>query len=152
MGRYAYKKRLESLSIDDINIIKKHINEMGIAHLEDALVSKISGGELQRVSLARALCQQSDVLLLDEPVNHLDIRHRYDILNTIQKRARQGATTVCVLHDINLAMQYGDRFILMKDGKVVKNCAAHEITKKQLSTLYDVTEQELHAMTFDKRI
>jgi len=146
MGRYAYKKRFESLNMSDISIIKKYIKEMGIGHLEEALVSKISGGELQRVSLARALSQQSEILLLDEPVNHLDIRHRYDILNTIRKRAQEGHTALCVLHDINLAMQYGDRFILMKEGKVQKVCMAAEITKSRLSSLYDVSEEELKTM------
>jgi iron complex transport system ATP-binding protein len=146
MGRYAYKKRLESMNKEDVEIIRHFLREMGIEHLSEEPVNKISGGELQRVSLARALCQQSDVLLLDEPVNHLDIRHRYDILNTIKKRAEQGHTALCVLHDINLAMQYSDKLILLKDGKIKRICTAKDITNKELAGLYDVTQDELKTM------
>jgi iron complex transport system ATP-binding protein len=150
MGRYAYKKRFESLELQDIQIIKKFLKEMGIDHLQNELVNKISGGELQRVSLARALCQQSDMLLLDEPVNHLDIRHRYDILNIIKNRAQQGLTTLCVLHDINIALQYAHNIVLMKDGKIVDVCTPDTLTNEQLSDLYDVTEVQLKSMVFDK--
>ncbi len=152
MGRYAYKKRFEALNSQDVQIVKEFLVEMGIQNLEDELVSRISGGELQRVSLARALCQKSDILLLDEPVNHLDLRHRYDILNTIKKRSKKGYTTLCVLHDINLAMQYADNFILMKDGRIIDICTPQNLSKKQLSALYDVNEQELEDMIFDKRV
>ena len=146
MGRYAYKKRFEALNAEDAEIVKRFLREMGIEHLRDEAVNKISGGELQRVSLARALCQKSDVLLLDEPVNHLDIRHRYDILNTIKIRAQQGHTSLCVLHDINLALKYADKLVLLKDGRIEKTCRPAEVTKTQLSALYDVTEAELSAM------
>lgn len=151
MGRYAYKKRFEVLNNDDIDIIRKYLCEMGIEHLEDEMVSKISGGELQRVSLARALCQQSDLLLLDEPINHLDIRHQCDILNIVKKRADKGETTLCVLHDINIALQYADKVVLMKDGSVANICAPDKITKAQLSTLYNVDEERLQTMIFDRR-
>ena len=146
MGRYAYKKRFEALNKEDIEIVRHFLREMGIEHLQNEPVNKISGGELQRVSLARALSQQSDMLLLDEPVNHLDIRHRYDILNTIKKRTAEGHTTLCVLHDINLALKYGDKLVLLKDGKLKKICRTQEITKKELAGLYDVTEEEFKSM------
>lgn len=146
MGRYAHKKKFESMNKEDANIVKHFLDKMGILHLQDESVTKISGGELQRVSLARALCQQSDVMLLDEPVNHLDIRHRYDILNTIRKRADEGSTILCVLHDINLAIQYADKLVLLKDGKVAKICSTKDITKKELAELYDVTQEELKTM------
>ncbi len=146
MGRYAYKKRLESMNREDVEIIKHFLHVMGIKHLAEEAVNRISGGELQRVSLARALCQQSDVLMLDEPVNHLDIRHRYDILNTIKKRAEKGHTAICVLHDINLAMQYSDKLVLLKDGKIKRICKAADITKDELAKLYDVSLNELATM------
>jgi iron complex transport system ATP-binding protein len=146
MGRYAYKRRFEALSKDDIEIVRHFLREMGIEHLQNEAVNKISGGELQRVSLARALSQQSDVLLLDEPVNHLDIRHRYDILNTIKSRAERGHTALCVLHDIGLALKYADKLVLLKDGRLKKVCRTEEITQKELAALYDVTEQELLTM------
>lgn len=150
MGRYAYKKRFESLNYNDIQIIKNFLKKMGIDHLQNELVNKISGGELQRVSLARALCQQSDILLLDEPVNHLDIRHRYDILNIIKERAEQGLTTLCVLHDINVAMQYAHKVVMIKDGIIKDICEPKNLTNKQLCELYDVTEVQLSSMIFDK--
>ncbi len=146
LGRYAYKKRFEALNKEDVEIVKHYLCEMGIEHLSEEAVNRISGGELQRVSLARALSQQSEVLLLDEPVNHLDIRHRYDILNIIRKRAQEGYTALCVLHDINLAMQYADRLVLLKEGKIKKICRADEITKQELSDLYDVSQAELKTM------
>ena len=146
MGRYAYKKRFEALGKEDAEIIRYFLNEMGIEDLKDEPVNKISGGELQRVSLARALCQQSEVLLLDEPVNHLDIRHRYDILNTIRKRADEGHTALCVLHDINLAKKYADMLVLIKNGGIKRICHAEEVTKTELCELYDVTPDELKSM------
>lgn len=120
MGRYPWLGRFAAESARDHEIARQVIGEVGLAAFCDRPVTALSGGELQRVLVARALCQDTPALLLDEPVSHLDIRHQVDILSTVRRRAdERGVTVLCVLHDLNLAARFAHRMVVMKDGRVV---------------------------------
>ena len=89
----------------------------GIAHLKDRSVLSLSGGEWQRMIIARALCQQSDMILLDEPVSNLDIRHQVELLRTIRMFVNSSSlTAVAILHDLSLAYNYCDELVLLCEG------------------------------------
>jgi len=139
MGRYSYKRGTQSLDPQDYKIVHESIGMVGLKELEQRPVTMLSGGELQRVMLAKALCQQSRWMLLDEPVNHLDLKHRRDIMNTVRAHADSGKGALCVLHDIGMAKLYADRAILMKDGRIVFDGAPKQVlTDENISSIYEV--------------
>lgn len=119
MGRYPYLSRLQREKAHDWNIVRWAMQATGTLDLRDRMASELSGGEKQRVLLARALAQEPDILLLDEPTSHLDIAHQTEILDLVEGLRKDNQLTVLmVLHDLNLAAQYCDSLILMKDGRV----------------------------------
>ncbi|MEA5002692.1 MAG: ABC transporter ATP-binding protein, partial [Christensenella sp.] len=139
MGRNPHKKTFESDTPEDIALARECIEKTGIAHLENRSVIGLSGGEWQRMIIARALCQESSVLLLDEPVANLDIKHQVGILSLVRSLVRnRGMLCVCVLHDLNLARHYCDEIALLKDGRVSAfGAAADVLTKEALEVVYD---------------
>ncbi len=122
LGRIPHYKRLQLFEKDEDTAIAEGVMEMtGIGHLEEALMSEMSAGEVQLAFIARGLAQQPQVLLLDEPTSHLDITHQAAILDLTRRLNRQeGLTVVIVLHDLNLASEYCDRLVLMDKGKIRK--------------------------------
>ncbi|MBC5649499.1 ABC transporter ATP-binding protein [Christensenella tenuis] len=139
MGRNPHKKTFESESAEDIRLAREAIAKTGIAHLENRSVIGLSGGEWQRMIIARALVQQSNILLLDEPVSNLDIKHQVGILALVRDLiAGSGLLCVCVLHDLNLASHYCDQIVLMKKGRVIEYGRTEDILKKDiLEAVYD---------------
>ena len=127
----------------------KHDCEVAWAALKqtqtDSLIERraheLSGGEQQRVLIARALTQEPKVLLLDEPTAHLDLKYQVGILNLVRSLARdQGLAVLMTLHDLNQAALYADRVALMKQGEIVAQGTAREVfTATQLSAVYDVS-------------
>ena len=115
MGRYPHHNALSSLNKVD-RVKARHALELtDLRSLEDAQFQSLSGGEKQRVMIARALCQETPVLLLDEPTNHLDIRHALSLLGLIKDLQ---VTTLAVLHDLNLAADCCDKVFVLKNGQV----------------------------------
>ncbi|MDC7223983.1 MAG: ABC transporter ATP-binding protein [Spirochaetales bacterium] len=97
----------------------------------------LSGGEYQRVLLARVLLQDPQVLLLDEPANHLDLRHQERLLSQLRQQAQKGKTVVAILHDINQALLYGDRVILLNEGRCFKTGEAEDVvTPENIRQVY----------------
>jgi iron complex transport system ATP-binding protein len=108
-----------SLSEGDVQIIRGAMKLAGVEQFADRHLYELSGGELQRVMLARVLAQRPRVLLLDEPLNNLDPRYQLWFIGLVRELTkREGLTTVAVLHDLNLALRFADRAVLMKDGKI----------------------------------
>jgi iron complex transport system ATP-binding protein len=98
----------------DLAVVDRTLRALGLAPLSARRVTRLSGGELQKVLIARALVQEPQLLLLDEPVNHLDLRNQMAVLRSIQAQARERQlATLVVLHDINLALRFADQFLLM---------------------------------------
>ncbi|MEN6444289.1 MAG: ABC transporter ATP-binding protein [Methanoregula sp.] len=119
MARYARTSRFTALAPDDYARCHRALEETGVAHLADRSIRTLSGGEWQRVLIARALAQETKVLLLDEPTSHLDLSHQSDVLSLMRGLAGSGSTIIGVFHDLNMAALYCDRLIMIKDGRVV---------------------------------
>jgi len=121
MGRTPHLGILGMEGDEDHDIAREAMEFTEVAHLADRKLYQLSGGELQRVIIARAICQQPEIILLDEPTTALDPAHQLKIMDLMEKfRREQGITIVMVSHDLNLASMYGDRLLLLKDGRVVK--------------------------------
>ncbi|MGN1402227.1 MAG: ABC transporter ATP-binding protein [Bacillus sp. (in: firmicutes)] len=122
MGRYPYQRSIlfrESSAEDEV-VTEKVMRQTNVHQLRDHSFSQLSGGEKQRVLLAKALAQQPDILLLDEPTNHLDVRHTMELLDLLKELQREtGLTIVAILHDLNLASLYADQVGLLHDGKLL---------------------------------
>jgi len=120
-GRHPYGGGLRFESEEDILIANNALAQVGAAELADRWMDKISGGEKQRVILARALAQQPLLLLLDEPTLHLDIGAQVDLLESLRRLAAQNRYTVVVVtHELNLAGEYADQVVLMHRGKCLR--------------------------------
>lgn len=116
LGRTPHLSSFQRHSAHDRRLVAEAIERVGAEHLADRLFSGLSGGEKQRVLIARALAQEASHLLLDEPTNHLDVRYQHEILHLV---GTLGMTVVVVLHDLNLAARYCDRLVLLDHGHVV---------------------------------
>jgi iron complex transport system ATP-binding protein len=120
-GRHAHGRSLRFESSEDLNIARNALAQVGAAHLSDRFMDQISGGEKQRVILARALSQQPLLLLLDEPTLHLDIGSQVGLLDTLRKLAAENRYTVVVVtHELNLAAEYADQIVLLHHGKSLR--------------------------------
>ena len=120
-GRHAYGRSLRFESDRDVAIARDALAQVGAEHLSDRRMDQISGGEKQRVILARALAQQPLLLLLDEPTLHLDIGAQVDLLDTVRRlAAAHRYTVVVVTHELNLAAAYADQVVLLHRGKCLK--------------------------------
>lgn len=136
-GRFPYSKG--RINTEDEEIISKYIDFLGLKELENRYLDELSGGQRQRVYVAMVLAQETDYVLLDEPLNNLDIRRSQEMLNHLYKITREfKKTIVTVLHDINFAAKYSDYILCMKEGKVIKFGKPEEVMKKEvLSELFN---------------
>jgi iron complex transport system ATP-binding protein len=120
-GRHAYGGSLQFESANDMTIARNALAQVTAAHLADRWMDQVSGGEKQRIVLARALAQQPVLLLLDEPTLHLDIGAQVGLLDTLRKLANESRyTVVIVTHELNLAAQYADTIVLLHKGKSLR--------------------------------
>ncbi|MBQ9474307.1 MAG: ABC transporter ATP-binding protein [Bacteroidales bacterium] len=120
MGRNPYQRRLQNESQRDWDIVEQAMRLTNTWHLRFSKPSQLSGGELQRVMLARALAQQTPLMLLDEPISNLDIKHQFEILNLLQHiNEEQHTTILLVIHDLDMALQYCPQLLLLHEGKTL---------------------------------
>ena len=129
MGRIPYRKQFQFFETnDDISIAHKYLELTGILWMKDKFINALSGGEQQLASIARALTQEPQLLLLDEPTSHLDITHQVQILNLIRRLSKElGLTVLMIIHDLNLAGEYCDSLIMMQNGKIRKKGLPEEV-------------------------
>lgn len=117
MGRNPYQGRWERESARDLSIVERALRQCNIAHLEDRMISQLSGGEMQRTLIARAMAQEAPIMLLDEPLSNLDIIHKYEIMDILlELNQKQQTTIIIILHDFPVAIQYTDKTLILKDG------------------------------------
>ena len=136
MGRSPHKKRLEPDNSKDYQIVNESLDKVGMLEFKNRSFSTLSGGEQQRVILARALAQQTPCLILDEPTNHLDIKYQLSLLNIV---IDLDLTIVAAIHDLNIAAMYCDRLFVMKNGKIVGSGTPQEVlTKEFIKEIYDI--------------
>lgn len=128
MGRHPYTGLFGTLSEEDERIITEAMEKTEVSDLSQREYGRISDGQRQRVLLARALCQQPEILLLDEPTSFLDIRYKLEFLTLIQKLAKtQDLTVVQSLHEVDLAARVSDRIACLKNGKLDREGTPEEI-------------------------
>lgn len=136
MGRYPYHNAFSSLNEKDRSTAQHALELADLGDLAHARFQSLSGGEKQRVMIARALCQEAPVLLLDEPTNHLDIRHALALLGLIKKMK---LTTLTVLHDLNLAAACCHTIFVLKNGRIVASGKPSAVfTPVQLREIFGV--------------
>jgi ABC-type cobalamin/Fe3+-siderophores transport system ATPase subunit len=132
-GRHAHGRSLRFETEDDVLIARNALAQVGAEHLSDRWMNQISGGEKQRVILARALAQQPLLLLLDEPTLHLDIGSQVDLLDTLRKLAAGNRYTVVVVtHELNLAAEYADQVALMQRGRCLRVGSPSAVYQREL--------------------
>jgi iron complex transport system ATP-binding protein len=132
-GRHAHGRSLRFETSEDLNIARNALAQVGAAHLSGRWMDQISGGEKQRVILARALSQQPLLLLLDEPTLHLDIGSQVGLLDTLRKLAAENRYTVVVVtHELNLAAEYADQIVLLHHGKSLRVGSPAAVYQREL--------------------
>ncbi|WP_455790374.1 ABC transporter ATP-binding protein [Clostridium butyricum] len=147
MGRNPYMKRFQDLSQKDRDLINHAMEVTNCAYLKDKAFSYLSGGEAQRVLVARAIAQDTKYLILDEPISHLDIRYQVELMETLKKlNEEENKTIIAILHDLNLSSAYCKEIFLMKDGKVyVEGSVKDVLTGENLKAVYGINF-EIHKM------
>ncbi len=132
-GRYPYSKG--RLTPADEVIISKYIDFFGLEDLEQRYLDELSGGQRQRAYVAMVLCQETEYVLLDEPLNNLDVARSVMMMQHLKKAAEEfGRTILLVLHDINFAAKYSDRICAMKDGKIAAYGSVDEVMQGKVLT------------------
>jgi len=130
-GRFPYSRG--RLTAEDEEIISRYVDFLGLGELEGRHLDELSGGQRQRAYVAMVLCQETDYVLLDEPLNNLDIAHSVEMMNHVERAAREfGRTVIVVLHDINMAARYADRICAVKDGRIVEFGTPAEIMRGEI--------------------
>lgn len=137
-GRFPYCEG--KLTKEDEKFVYDAIEYMSLTDIKDKYLDELSGGQRQRAYIAMIIAQNTDYILLDEPLNNLDMKHSVEMMKLLRKMVNElGKTIVIVLHDINFASCYSDNIVALKDGKLVKNSKAEEvINSSELSKIYDM--------------
>jgi len=137
-GRFPYSKG--RLTEEDERIVEQSLEYMHLTEMQDSFLDELSGGQRQRAFIAMVIAQDTEYILLDEPLNNLDMKHSVQIMKILRRLVDElGKTVVIVLHDINFASVYSDRIVAMKDGRVVKDGPTEEIIQSDaLSEIYDM--------------
>ena len=138
MGRNPHLKRFEFEGKGEIEIAKKYMELTNCWHLAQRPITELSGGEVRRVIIARALAQEPMILLLDEPTSHLDLNHQIEIMDLVRGLSRD-KVIIAALHDLNLAARYCDRLVLLNRGKVVTQGSVEEVlTRENIKEVFGV--------------
>lgn len=138
LGRHPHLEGLGFESARDIAVARNALARCGAAELADRDILELSAGERQRVVFARALAQQPSCLVLDEPASFLDVRHQVELYDRVRELADDGLAVLSVLHDLNLAAEYCDRLVLLRDGRVLADGSTAEVfTYARLRECFD---------------
>jgi iron complex transport system ATP-binding protein len=134
MGRYAWSEGfLKNLSANDEAIIENILKKLDILDISDRMIDELSGGQLQRVFLAKTLAQTPEVILLDEPTNHLDLKYQIELLEFLKSYVRENnKTLIGVFHDLNLARRFGDTAIIMQNGSIATAGSIEETMNSEI--------------------
>ncbi len=137
-GRYPYSRG--RLTAEDEQFVDQAVAYMNLGEMQHKFLDELSGGQKQRAFIAMVIAQDTEYILLDEPLNNLDMKHSVQIMKILRKLVDElGKTVVIVLHDINFASVYSDRIVALKDGRLVKDGPTHEIIKTDsLREIYDM--------------
>lgn len=138
LGRKPYIKW--DVTSKDLKLVEDTLKLLDLSSLSMAYTDQLSGGELQKVVIARALVQQPEILLLDEPTSNLDLKNQIEVLELVKDIIdRQRLAAVVSIHDLNLALRYANKFLLLKDGKIYDFGDKTIITSKSIKDVYGVS-------------
>jgi len=136
MGRKAHsswKPRTQ-----DKKITASVISRLGLEAIAFKNIESLSGGQRQKVLIARAVAQQAELILLDEPTNNLDLRHQLEIFNLIRKEVKNGKTAVVTMHDLSLVSRFSDRIIMLKNGRIFSDGNQNSLSAAKINSVYGV--------------
>lgn len=156
MGRAPHKRLMEQNNSDDYRLVREALTRVGLSGFEKRRFNTLSGGEQQRVILARALVQNTETLILDEPTNHLDIKYQLQIMSMVKNI---GCTTIAAIHDLNIAVMYCDKIVVIKAGQLMGVGTPDELITPELiwdiygvnATIYRKKDNEMYIL-FTKTI
>jgi iron complex transport system ATP-binding protein len=134
----------------DYELVENLIGQLGLGHLALRPVADLSGGEMQKVAIARALAQTPEILLLDEPTSSLDLKNQLDVMGLVRRVIEsRGLAAVVAIHDLNLAVRFGDRFLFLKDHKVHDMVDKQSLSAETIRQVYgvEVTLQNIGSQT-----
>ena len=130
MGRNPYQRHWQLANAQDDAIVEEMLAQCNLTHLRDRMASELSGGELQRTLIARAMAQQTPVMLLDEPLSNLDVAHKFEIMEILKRLNQEHNILIMIIvHDFSIALQYATHAILMETGQVL----CHDVASAVLS-------------------
>lgn len=150
MGRMPFQKMMEGSSKRDEEIVEEAIRKTGLSHLADRRINTMSGGERQRVIIARAIAQTPRILLMDEPTLHLDISMQFDALNLVHRLSKEmGLTVVIVSHDLPMVTRYCDRIMMLHDHRIHAIGKPEEVlTPENMKTVFNIDAE----LIYDEKI
>ncbi|WP_407357183.1 ABC transporter ATP-binding protein [Methanolobus sp. WCC5] len=137
MGRKPHMKWIPRSN--DLKIVSEVIETLGLNDFSMKNINELSGGQRQKVIIARALAQQPRVLLLDEPTSSLDLKHQLEVLDITREQADNDVTVIMSVHDLNLAARYSDKIIMMKDGEIFLGGGTEILTPENIEPVYGVS-------------
>lgn len=145
-GRYPYKRFGAGLSYKDYQVVDQALAMAGLEHIGSRLLNNLSGGEKQRAWIAMTICQQPEILLLDEPITYLDIGYQVEVLELIKKlKERLKITIIMVLHDMNFTARYSDWVYMLKDRRIYGSGRPDEmISAEKMKQVFGIDSQILH--------
>ncbi|MDF2821975.1 MAG: ABC-type cobalamin/Fe3+-siderophore transport system, ATPase component [Clostridiales bacterium] len=153
LGRYLQMKSgmFNTPSKIDVEMVEECLERVGLQDVKERQITSLSGGQLQRVFLARTFAQEPDIILLDEPTNHLDLKHQIELVEYLKEWSqKENKSAIGVFHDINLAIQLADNALILKEGNVVKyGDVSTSITGEVLESVYGMDVKGFMVNSFE---
>lgn len=153
MGRNPYQKRFQDISSEDEKLIQEAMEITNTLKLKEKRYNQLSGGEAQRVLVARAITQDTPWMILDEPISHLDIKHQIELMETLKRlNETKKKTVITILHDLNIAASYCNKVVLMKSGEIFRAGDTNDVMNcENLKEVYGIEFQRI-TNEFDHKV